>query len=95
MSFFIYYHPAVGEEDILSIPRNLHRQIADAIEARLTARPHQYGSPLRKTLKGYWKLRGGDYRVVYKLENDDVLILAIRHRKTGYDDILRRIDQDN
>jgi hypothetical protein len=29
--------------------------------------PQEYGTPLRKTLKGYWKLRVGDYRVVYKI----------------------------
>ena len=89
MSFSLRYHPAVGE-DIPDIPRNL-RRISDAIESRLTLHPHQYGAPLRKTLKGYWKLRAGDYRVVYKLEKDEVLILAIRHRKTVYDDIVRRI----
>ena len=95
MPFSLHYHPAVGEEDIPDIPRNLRRRIADAIEARLTLQPHQYGAPLRKTLKGYWKLRVGDYRVVYKLGKDDVLILAIRHRKTVYDDMLRRIDPNN
>ncbi len=95
VSFDLLHHPAVGEEDIPGIPRNLHRRIADAIESRLTLQPHQYGAPLRKTLKGFWRLRVGDYRVVHKLEKDDVLILAIRHRKTVYDDMLRRIDQDN
>ena len=95
MSLSLHYHPAVGEEDIPDIPRNLRRRIAEAIASRLTLQPHQYGVPLRKTLKGYWKLRVGDYRVVYQLEKDEVLILAIRHRKTVYDDTLRRIDQDN
>lgn len=95
MPFSLRYHPAVGEEDVPGIPRNLRRRIADAIESRLTLRPHQYGAPLRKTLKGYWKLRVGDYRVVYKLEGDEVLIFAIRHRKTVYDDILSRIGSDN
>ena len=93
MSFSLRYHPAVGEEDVPNILRNLRRRIAEAIESRLTFHPHQYGAPLRKTLKGYWKLRVGDYRVVYKLGEDEVLILAIRHRKTVYDDILRRISQ--
>ena len=76
MLFSLRYHPAVGEEDILDIPRNLRRRIADAIESRLTLQHHQYGAPLRNPLKGYWKLRVGDYRVVYKLEGNEVLILA-------------------
>lgn len=95
MSFALHYHPAVAEADIPNISRNLRRRIADAIKSRLSLHPHQYGAPLRKTLKSFGKLRSGDYRVVYKLENDDVLVLAIRHRKTVYDDMLRGIDQDN
>ena len=95
MPFGLIYHPAVGEEDIPHIPRNLRRRIADAIDSRITHSPQQYGSPLRKTLTGYWKLRVGDYRVVYKVAGDDILILAIRHRKTVYEDILRRIHQEN
>ena len=94
MPFTLRYHPAVGEADVPEIPRNLRRRIAGAIESRLTLQPHQYGAPLRKTLKGYWKLRVGDYRVVYKIDEDDVLILAIRHRKTVYEDILHRLGPD-
>jgi mRNA interferase RelE/StbE len=95
MPFGLLYHPAVGEEDVPQIPRNLRRRIADAIESRLVHSPHQYGAPLRKTLKGYWKLRVGDYRIIYKVDKDEVLILAIRHRKTVYEDILRRVRHEN
>ncbi|MEQ1680254.1 MAG: type II toxin-antitoxin system RelE/ParE family toxin [Nitrospira sp.] len=54
--------------------------MADAIESLLILHPHQYGAPPRKTLKEYWKLRVGDYRVVYKMDGGEVLILAICHR---------------
>jgi mRNA interferase RelE/StbE len=91
MPFDLLYHPAVGEEDIPLVPHNLRHRIADAIDSRLTYSPQQYGAPLRKTLKGYWKLRVGDYRVVYKITGNDILILAIRHRKTVYKDISRRV----
>ena len=52
---------------------------------------HQYGEPLRKTLKGYWKLRVGDYRVVYKVEGKEVWIFAIISRKDVYKKIIKRI----
>ena len=91
MPFTLRYHPAVADDDIPEIPRNLHRRIVDAVESRLTHAPQQYWTPLRKTLKGYWKLRVGDYRVVYKMDEDEVWVLAIRHRKTVYVDILRRV----
>ena len=83
----------MAQEDLPSIPRNLKRRIADAIETRLTETPQQFGAPLRKTLKGYWKLRVGDYRVVFKVVTAEVTILAIRHRKQVYQDVIRRIDR--
>ncbi|MBP7233389.1 MAG: type II toxin-antitoxin system RelE/ParE family toxin, partial [Syntrophaceae bacterium] len=50
-----------------------------------------YGEPLRKTLKGYWKLRVGDYRVVFKIIDSEVWILGIRHRKSVYGDMDTRL----
>ena len=91
MSFRLTYHPAVASEDLPSIPSNIRRRIADAIETRLIETPQQFGAPLRKTLKGYWKLRVGDYRVVFKVMATEVRILAIRHRKQVYQDVVRRI----
>jgi mRNA interferase RelE/StbE len=42
-------------------------------------------------LKGYWKLRIGDYRVVYKIAERELRILGIIHRKKMYEEVLRRI----
>ncbi len=61
-----------------------------AIEERLQAASQNYGEPLRKSLKGYWKLRVGDYRVVFKVIESEVWILGIRHRKSVYMDISTR-----
>ena len=91
MPFSLLYHPKVVAEDLPSLPSNIHSRIARAIETRLAEAPEQHGTPLRKTLKGYWKLRVGDYRVVYKIANDEVWILGIIHRKKIYDDVLKRI----
>lgn len=55
--------------------------------------PHKYGLPLRKSLKGYWKLRVGDYRVVFRIGDAEVFILGIRHRKDVYGAMTERIDR--
>ncbi|MBH0198847.1 MAG: type II toxin-antitoxin system RelE/ParE family toxin [Nitrospira sp.] len=93
MPFELRYHHAVATEDIPRIPSNLHRRIAKAIESRLAHAPHRYGVPLRKTLRGYWKLRVGDYRVVYKIERNEVWFLGTQHRKTIYQDIVQRLGE--
>lgn len=84
MAFELRYHPDVSSTDIPMLDGRLKTRIRTAIETRLVTAPHQYGEPLRKTLHGYWKLRVGDYRVVYQIVGDAVLVLALIHRKKVY-----------
>lgn len=90
MTFKLRYHPKVKSQDLPRIDARLKKRIQNAIETRLLSAPQQYGSPLRKTLKGYWKLRVGDYRVVYKIEENEVWILAVIHRKKVYELVEKR-----
>lgn len=91
MPFELKYHPDVKDVDIPLINEKMKKRIKAAIESRLTVAPHQYGEPLRKTLKGYWKLRVGDYRVVFKIAGEEVWILGIIHRKDVYKMIEKRV----
>ncbi|MEJ2219310.1 MAG: type II toxin-antitoxin system RelE/ParE family toxin [Desulfobacterales bacterium] len=65
--------------------------IKRAIEERLTKSPEIYGKPLQRTLKGYWKLRVGEYRVVFKPVGNEIRIFAIIHRKNVYKEIGKRL----
>ena len=91
MSFTLRYHPVVRSDDLPLIDQKMKDRIRRAIKERLQTLPHEYGEPLRKTLKGYWKLRVGDYRVVFKIMISEVWILGIRHRKEIYKDIDKRM----
>jgi len=84
------YHPDVRAEDVPLLDSKTKQRIMKAIESRLGMAPEQYGSRLRKTLHGYWKLRVGDYRVVYSISKNTVWILAIIHRKRVYQDVEKR-----
>jgi len=88
--FTLRYHPDVKARDLPLIDAKLKNRIKTAIERRLATEPQRYGEPLRKTLRGYWKLRVGDYRVVYKIVGEEVLILGIIHRKKVYEAIEKR-----
>jgi mRNA interferase RelE/StbE len=89
--FELRYHPDVKAIDIPQLDAKLKTRIKHAIETRLTTEPQQYGAPLRKTLHGYWKLRVGDYRVVFKIVESEVWILGIIHRKKVYEAIEKRL----
>lgn len=81
----------MAEDDLPDIPTNLHTRIARSIDGRLTSEPTRYGVPLRGTLKGYWKLRVGDYRVVFKVAGQEVWVLTILHRREVYEAVAARL----
>jgi mRNA interferase RelE/StbE len=84
MSFEILYHPDVSRRDLPRISNDHKQRIKRSIEAKLASAPEEFGEPLRRTLKGYWKLRVGDYRIVYKVTGKRVIILRIGHRREIY-----------
>ena len=91
MPYTLRYHPEVAEEDLPDIPVNLRQRLARSIEARLTTSPERYGAPLKGSLKGYWKLRVGDYLVVFKVVGSEVWILTILHRREVYEAAMTRL----
>jgi mRNA interferase RelE/StbE len=90
MIYKLKYHPNVKKSDLPKIDAKNRNRIKRAIEERLTTHPEIYGKPLQRTLKGYWKLRVGDYRVVFKVSSDDILIFGIIHQKEVYKLIKKR-----
>ncbi len=91
MNYNIIYHPDVKKNDLPKIDARNKSMLKRAIEERLTTSPEVFGKPLRRSLKGYWKLRVGDYRVVFKISGDDIRILAIIDRKAVYQRSEKRI----
>ena len=85
MTYQIRYHPDVKDKDLPRINKNIQKRIRIAIEQRLLVAPERYSEPLKRTLKGYRKLRVGDCRIVLKLEKETILILGICHRKDIYE----------
>ena len=85
MPYQILYHPDVPKVDLPRINRNIRDRIRRAIETRLYADPLRYGDPLRRSLKGYRKMRVGDYRVINEIQGATIRIYAIGHRKDIYE----------
>ena len=90
MVYNLIYHADVKKVDLPKIDNKNKAMIKRAIEERLTSQPEIYGKPLQRTLKGYWRLRVGDYRVVFKISGNEILILGIMDRKSVYSQIKKR-----
>ena len=84
MRFEVRYHELVVKEDIPRLSQSSKVQINKAIEKKLTTHPEQFGKPLRRSLRGYRKLRVADYRVIFRIEDDSVKIFIIQHRSVVY-----------
>ncbi|MEK7448408.1 MAG: type II toxin-antitoxin system RelE/ParE family toxin [Planctomycetota bacterium] len=84
MSYILFYHPDIHKEDLPNIPRNIQIRISNAVQERLLKEPLKYGEPLKRSLQGYRKLRVGDYRVIYRIDQENIIILKIGHRKEVY-----------
>lgn len=75
------------KEDLVSISKTHKEQIRKAIEKKLTTNPIEFGKPLQYSLKGLRRLRVGDYRIIFQIEEKTkiVLVIKIGHRREVYD----------
>ena len=77
-------YTTVAEKSIRSLSYPEKKKIKNALES-LQINP-DLGKQLVGPLKGLRSLRVGDYRIIYKKENNDLIILvvAVGHRKDIY-----------
>ena len=87
----IEYHPKVIKIDIPRLDKSVRERVKFAIQNKLSTEPIVYGLPLRGVLHQCWKLRVGDYRVIYTIVKNKIKIVVIDHRKDVYDRVLERI----
>ena len=92
MSFLVHYQQQVVKEDIPALPKKERTRIRKAIEDKLATHPEVFGKPLRRSLKGYRKLRVGDYRVIFRIESTTIKIFVFAHRSVVYEDYENRFE---
>ena len=80
--FSLVYHPSV-RRDLAAVDRDVKSRLAKAINSRLSNHPESYGT-FRGCLSGYWTLRVGDFRTMYRTVKSEVFIFAIINRRDVY-----------
>jgi mRNA interferase RelE/StbE len=77
------------ENDLAALDKPVRKRVMDKIEKTLAQDPRGLGKALSGPFAGLWRYRIGDYRVIYKIAEEEILILIARigHRR----DIYRRI----
>ena len=68
------------------LPEAVAAAVVDFLYGALAADPYRVGKPLRLELEGYWSARRGQYRVIYSVHDDQVLVcvVPISHRADVY-----------
>lgn len=84
-------HRLVLSEDFKFIDRSSQKAILKDIHKKLTIAPQEYGMPLLGELKGYWRLRVGDYRIIYKIKEETVEVLIIKVGIRRDDEVYKKL----
>jgi mRNA interferase RelE/StbE len=78
----VQFKKSVGR-DLRKINKTQVRAILEKIESELSKTPESC-PVLAGKFAGLRKFRVGDYRIIFSILNDTVLILRISHRKEAY-----------
>lgn len=82
MSYEIEYHPK-AQKGFLALPAKAQRRLAQVIDA-LAENPRPVGcKKLGGKLADLYRVRSGNYRVVYQLKDKKLIIYLLRIGKRG------------
>jgi mRNA interferase RelE/StbE len=76
MMWEIIYHKGV-DEDLKHIGPVSARRVIKTIDKKLSSEPKKFGVPLSHNLREFRKLRIGDFRVVYQVLHEKVVVFVL------------------
>ena len=88
----MHKHRVVWNDDALAdlntLPKNESLRIKRKVDEHLAIAPDKLGEPLQGSFKGFHRYRVENYRVIYEIYKEAVVINIIRvgHRKDVYED---------
>lgn len=73
---------ALAEE----LPEAVATACLEFLRGPLAENPHRVGKPLRGQLEGRYSARRGEFRVVYRIHDERIVVevIDIRHRRDAY-----------
>ncbi len=89
MAYRLLYLPG-AEKDIQALPASVIERVRCGLE-RLAENP-RLGKPLHGELVPFWSYRVGDYRAVYEIRNEELIVLVVMlgHRREIYERARRK-----
>jgi mRNA interferase RelE/StbE len=88
LAWTIEYDPRV-EKDLRGLDKSIQKEVLDYMETRIAPSddPRSFGKALRHSLKGLWRYRVREYRIICEIQRDRlvVLVVAVGHRSKVYE----------
>jgi mRNA interferase RelE/StbE len=77
---------APARRALTRLPEKAGTAVVEFLYGSLAANPHRVGKPLKLGLASLHSARRGDYRVIYRIDDDQhrVNVVAIEHRSDVY-----------
>lgn len=78
-----------AKKEFLQLPKNEQMSIREYLKKNIlesSSSPKDSGKPLKGPLRGFWRYRVGNYRIICQIKNKQltVLVIMIAHRKEIY-----------
>ena len=85
-SAFAIAWTAAARRALSRLPEKAATAVIEFLYGSLADGPHRVGGPLKLGLEGLRSARRGDYRVIYRIDDDQrlVTVIAIEHRSDIY-----------
>jgi mRNA interferase RelE/StbE len=77
---------AASRRALTRLPEKAATAAVEFLYGSLAENPHRVGKPLKLGLEGLHSARRGDYRVIYRIDDNkrQVTVMAIEHRSDIY-----------
>jgi mRNA interferase RelE/StbE len=76
MHYAIEFTPS-ADKAFRKLPKNVQRIARDRIDALAEDPRPSFATPLRWGFKGLWKIRIGDYRIAYSVQDQKLIVLVV------------------
>ena len=85
MAFDVAWTPS-AKRSLTRLPDKVGHAVVEFVYGPLADNPHRVGKALRLELAGLHTARRGDFRIIYRIDDDArrVAVLAIEHRADVY-----------
>lgn len=86
MSYIIVFSSRAWRNLAEALPEAVAAACWEFIRSALADNPRRVGKPLRDELAGRWSARRGEFRIVYTIEDERVVVTVVdvQHRRDVY-----------